>query len=197
MTSVSLSVLVIGLGGLLALAALLLVAGQVRVHRIEPGSWAARLLWVAALALALGQGLASAARDAQLIAAALILGLLLVAVSTATVDHEWRQAGERRDPNFSLPRNGPIIALRVLQACVGLTALLLIGGLAFGLLTSPLRLLVIVVAMGNLAVLYALGSFIAPEWRASGFALGRSLSLQLFLAGMLVTLVGLVAWNRI
>ncbi len=197
MTGVSLSVLVIGLGGLLALAGLLMVAGQVRVHRIEPGSWAARLLWAAALVLALGQWQAAAAREPQLIAAALMGGLLLVTVSAATVDHEWRQAGERRDPGFRLPRSGPISALRVLQACVGLTALLLIGGLALGLLTSPLRALVIVVAMANLAVLYALGSFIAPEWRASGFALGRSLSLQIFLAGMLITLSGLLAWHQI
>ncbi|HEU4322947.1 MAG TPA: hypothetical protein VFS21_07325 [Roseiflexaceae bacterium] len=197
MTSVSLSMLVIGLGGLLALAALLMVAGQVRVHRIDPSSWAARLLWAAALALAVGQWLAASARDPLLIVAALMGGLLLVAVSAATVDHEWRQAGERRDPGFRLPRNGPITALRVLQACVGLAALLLIGGLALGLLTSPLRTLVIVVAMANLAVLYALGSFIAPEWRASGFALGRSLSLRIFLAGMLVTLSGLLAWNQI
>lgn len=197
MAGISLSVLVIGLGGLLALSALLLVAGQVRIHRIDPSSWAARLLWLAAIVLALGQGLAAAAREPQLIAAALMLGLLLVVVSTATVDHEWRQAGEQRDPAFRLPRSRPIIALRVLQVCVALTALLLICGLALGLLTAPLRVLVIVVAMANLAVLYALGSFITPEWRDAGFALGRSLSLQIFLAGMLVTLIGLVAWNQI
>lgn len=187
--------LVLGLGGLLLLAAALGIGAQVRAHRIDPRSRAAGLLRGGGLVLLAGQVLAGTARDTALLAASAMVGLALLVLSAVMVGHEWRQAGERADPGFRLARNGPVLALDVLRLCVVLTALLLIGGIALGRLTQPLLLLPVVVVMLNLGAMYALGSFIAPEWRAAGFRLGQSLSLTVFGLGTLLTLAGLIGWN--
>jgi len=188
--------LVLGIGALLALVGVLGVGAQVRVHRIDPRSRAARLLRAGGLVLLAGQVWAGFARDSALpLSVSVIVGLGLLVLSAAMVGHEWRQAGERADPAFRLARNGPVVALDVLRLCVVVAALLLIGGLALGRLRQPLLLLPVVVVMVNLGGMYALGSFIAPEWRGAGFRLGQSLSLQVFLLGTALSVVGLIGWN--
>jgi hypothetical protein len=187
--------LVLGIGALLTLAGVLGVGAQVRTHRIDPRSRAARLLRAGGLVLLAGQVWAGFARDTALLSASVIVGLGLLVLSAAMVGHEWRQAGERTDPAFRLARNGPVVALDVLRLCVVVAALLLIGGLALGRLHQPLLLLPVVVVMINLGGMYALGSFIAPEWRRAGFRLGQSLSLQVFLLGIALSVVGLIGWN--
>lgn len=187
--------LVLGLGALLLLGAVLGIGAQVRAHRIDPRSRAAGLLRAGGLVLLAGQVLAGLARDSALLAVSAMIGLALLALSAVMVGHEWRQAGERSQPGFRLARSGPVLALDVLRLCVVLAALLLIGGIALGRLTQPLLLLPVLVVMLNLGGMYALGSFIAPEWRAAGFRLGQSLSLAVFGLGAALALVGLIGWN--
>jgi hypothetical protein len=98
-----LALLFICLGGLLALAGLVALAPQVRLHQIEPQSWRAWLFRAGAVAVIAGQILSFFAAIAGIwITATLLLGWAILFASLLVVSHERQQPGYRLGGSLSL-----------------------------------------------------------------------------------------------
>ncbi len=101
-----LSLIAIGLGSLLVLVGLLMIAPEVRVHQIKVysrGSWLFRagmvLLGIGVVVMLGGEHPRELAQVAQLMGVTGIMGGVI------TAGHEWKQAHEQNLPRWDWPRS--------------------------------------------------------------------------------------------
>jgi hypothetical protein len=161
---------------------------QVNVHRIQPWSFAAwvfrlgGLLMITGLLLNLFSGL-----DRALVMVSLIIGTACVVACAVIVHHEWVQAGDANQPDFHL-HFSPVLMVLWLGTILG--GAVLIVGLAASWITMTLQWLIIIEMSMPFALL--LGIQISTERRRANFALTQSFSLQAYIFGVIMMVLGLI-----
>jgi len=161
---------------------------QVNVHRIRSGSiaaWVFRIggaLMMIGLLLSLSSGL-----DRALVIVSLIMGTACVVSCSVIVHHEWIQAGHMGQPDFQLHFSPLMLVLTVGTMLIG--AVLIIG-LAAGWMSSTLQWLIAIEMIVGFALL--LGTQFSAERRRAAFSVSQSFSLQAYILGVIVMVLGLI-----
>jgi len=161
---------------------------QVNVHRIRPWSiaaWVFRLggvLMIIGLLLSISTGL-----DRALVTVSLIMGTAFVVSCAVIVHHEWVQAGHVGEPEFKLYFSPVLIGLWLGTMLVGSV---LIIGLAASWMSSTLQWLLIIEMSIGLALL--MGIQTSTERQRAHFDLTRSFSLQSYVVGVIIMVLGLI-----
>ncbi|MBI1278978.1 MAG: hypothetical protein GC179_12690 [Anaerolineaceae bacterium] len=182
------SVLALILGIPIVLIGLVGMGPQVNVHRIRPWSiaaWVFRIggtLMIIGLVLSLSSGL-----DRALVSVSLIMGTACVVSCAVIVHHEWVQAGHVGQPDFKLHFSPVLVVLWLGTMLVGVV---LIIGLAANWLSSTLQWFIIIEMSIGFALL--LGIQISTEKRRANFELTRSFSLQAYVIGIIILMLGLI-----
>ena len=182
------SLIALLLGILMTLIGLVGMGPQVNVHRIRPWSaaaWVFRIggaFIIAGLLLSLSRGL-----DRALVTVSLILGTACVVSCAVIVHHEWVQAGHVGQPDFHL-NFSPL--LMVLWIGTMLMGAVLIIGLAAGWMSGTLQWLLVI----EMSIPFALlvGIEISTERQRANFSLMQSFSLQSYIIGVIVMVLGLI-----
>jgi|SRR5450432_4583717 hypothetical protein len=97
------SLLCIGIGSLLVLVGLLMIAPQVRVHRIKVysvGSWLFRAGMILTLLRSVA-ALSGGDTPTQVIQVAQLMGVAGIMGGIITAGHEWRQAHDNNDTEWN------------------------------------------------------------------------------------------------
>jgi len=161
---------------------------QVNVHRIRPWSVAAWVFRIGSVMMIIGLLLGLAAGlERELIRVSLILGTAFVISCAVVVHHEWVQAGDQAQADFRL-QHTPFLIVSWLGS-IALGAVVIIG-LATNLMTPTLSWLMLfemLIAFGLLAGIQG-----STERQRANFNLMQSFSLQAYIVGVIVTVLGLI-----
>lgn len=161
---------------------------QVNVHRIRPWSaaaWVFRIgsaLMIIGLLLSLASGL-----ERELIRVSLILGTACVISCAVIVHHEWVQAGDKAQANFRLQHTPLLIVLWVGSIALGAVVII---GLATDLMTPTLSWLMLFEMLISFTLLANIQS--STERQRANFILMQSFSLQAYIVGVIVMVIGLI-----
>lgn len=183
-----LSILILLLGIPVTLFGLVGMGPQVNIHRIRPWSiaaWVFRLggtLMIVGLLLNLSTGL-----DRTFTIVSLIMGSACVVSCAVIIHHEWVQAGHVGQPEFKLHLSPLLIVLWLGSMLCGAV---LIVGLTANWITMTLQWLI--VAQMSLPFAFLLGIQISPERRRANFLVTQSFSLQAYIIGVIVMVLGLI-----
>ncbi|MBA3869316.1 MAG: hypothetical protein H0X30_09185 [Anaerolineae bacterium] len=182
------SPIILLLGIPITLIGLVGMGPQVNVHQIRPWSaaaWIFRLggaLMIIGLLLSLSSGL-----DRALVVVSLIMGTACVVSCSVIVHHEWVQAGHVGQPDFKLYFSPVLMVLWLGTMALGAVV---IAGLATNMTVPTLYWLMVFEMIIPLALL--VGIQISAERRRANFHLGQSFSLQAYILGLLVMVLGLI-----
>lgn len=169
------------LGLLLTLVGLLLIGPQVHKHQIRvysPASWILRggaLLLMVALFLP--------ETDQPVIQVGRIAGVTLMTASLIIVNHEWTQAGDRRQDGYQFK---PTVDMLFFFVTALLANIALLIGLAQEAAWADTLVLPLLIWM----VLFGIRLARSEERLAAGFQIGVSLSAQIFYGGVLLLVFG-------
>ncbi len=161
---------------------------QVNVHQIRPWSaaaWVFRIggaLMIIGLLLSLSGGL-----DRALVTVSLILGTACLISCSVIVHHEWVQAGHHDQPDFRLQHSPLLIVLWLGTMLLGAAVIV---GLATNMLVPTLNWLMAFEMIIAFALL--LGIQISAERRRANFQLTQSFSLQAYVLGLIIMVLGLI-----
>ncbi len=161
---------------------------QVNVHRIRPWSAAAwvfrvgSLLMIIGLLLSLASGL-----ERELIRVSLILGTACVISCAVIVHHEWVQAGDQARADFRL-QHSPLLIVAWLGS-MALGAVVMIG-LATNMMIPTLNWLMLFEMLISFGLLVGIQS--STERQRANFMLVQSFSLQAYITGVIVIVLGLI-----
>lgn len=134
------------------------------------------------LLLSLSSGL-----DHALVTVSLIIGAAFVVSCSVIVHHEWVQAGHVGQPDFKLHFSPVLIGLWLGTMLVGAV---LIVGLTASWMSSTLQWLLIIEMSIGLALL--IGIQTSAERRRAHFDLAQSFSLQAYVVGVIMMVLGLI-----
>lgn len=161
---------------------------QVNVHRIRPWSAAAWVFRVGAVLMIIGLLLSLSIRlDHALVTVSLIMGTAFVVSCSVIVHHEWVQAGHIGQPDFKLHFSPLLMALWLGTMLVGAV---LIVGLAVSWMSRTLQWLLIIEMTIGLALLVCIQT--SAERRRAHFDLAQSFSLQAYVMGVIMMVLGLI-----
>ncbi len=182
------STLILLVGIPITLIGLVGMGPQVNVHRIRPWSvaaWVFRVggaLMVIGLLMSLSSGL-----DRALVIVSLIIGTACMISSSVIVHHEWIQAGHAGQPDYHL-HFAPISLMLWLGTMV--LGAVVIMGLASNMVVPTLNWLMIFEMLIGVAKLFSIQ--ISSERRRANFILTQSFSLQAYILGVIVMVLGLI-----
>ena len=125
--------------------------------------------------------------DRALVMVSLIIGTACVVSCAVIVHHEWVQAGDTNQPDFQL-HFSPMLVVLWLGTILG--GAVLIVGLAASWITMTLQWLIIIEMSVAFALL--LGIQISTERRRANFVLTQSFSLQAYIVGVIMMVLGLI-----
>ena len=161
---------------------------QVNIHQIRPWSAAAWVFRVGGALMMIGLLLSlSSGLDRALVIISLIMGTACVVSCSVIVHHEWVQAGHVGQPEFKL-HFSPVLMVFWLGTMV--VGALLIIGLAASWMSSTLQWIIIIEMSIPFALL--LGIQISTERRRANFQLTDSFSLQAYVVGVIMMVLGLI-----
>ena len=175
------SIVSLMLGIAFTLMGLVGMGPQVNVHHIRPWSaaaWVFRFgsaLMIIGLLLNLSSGLDSALVIVSVISCAVI------------IHHEWVQAGHNGQPDFRLQFSPVLIVLWLGTMLLGVVV---IAGLATHMLVPTLNWLMIFEMLIGFALLF--GIQLSAERRRANFLLTQSFSLQAYILGLIIMVLGLI-----
>jgi hypothetical protein len=170
------------IGVCVLLVGLMFVGWQVNKHRIDPASGGAWLVRFAALLIVLG--LLTSHTDALVRQLGRLLGAMLVGVSVIMVNHEWVQAGTTALAEYHFKPTADMLIL--FFAALLAPVVVLIGAAAGATWVNFGAVALLIVLIGFWARL-----IVSAERRRAHFAIGRSLTLQVFACGAIVLLLAL------
>ena len=182
------SIVSLMLGIAFTLIGLVGMGPQVNVHRIRPWSAAAWVfrtgsaLMIIGLLLNLSSGL-----DSALVIVSLIMGTACVISCAVIIHHEWVQAGHNGQPDFRLQFSPVLIVLWLGTMLLGVVV---IAGLATHMLVPTLNWLMIFEMLIGFALLF--GIQLSAERRRANFLLTQSFSLQAYILGLIIMVLGLI-----
>ena len=182
------SPIILLLGIPITLIGLVGMGPQVNVHQIRPWSAAAWIFRVGGALMIIGLLLSlSSGLDRALVVVSLIMGTACVVSSAVIVHHEWIQAGHAGQPDFKLQFSPLSLVLWIGTMVLGAAV---IGGLATNLVVPTLQWLLIFEMVIGFASLMNIQ--FSAERRRANFSLSASFSLQAYIIGLLVMVLGLI-----
>ncbi len=182
------SALILLLGIPITLIGLVGMGPQVNIHHIRPWSvaaWVFRVggaLMIIGLLLSLSRGL-----DGALVTVSLIMGTACVVSCAVIIHHEWVQAGHAGQPDFQLHFSPVLLILWLGTMILGTVV---IAGVASSMIVPTLNWLMIFEMLLGVALLF--GIQISSERRRANFVLTQSFSLQAYIIGVIVMVLGLI-----
>ena len=161
---------------------------QINVHRIRPWSAAAWVFRLGGVLMSVGLLLSlSSGLDRALITVSLIMGTACLISCAVIVHHEWVQAGHVGQPDFQL-HFSPLLVMLWLGTM--LCGVVLIVGLAANWITMTLEWLIVIEMSMPFAFLVGIQSSV--ERRRANFVLTQSFSLQAYILGVILMVLGLI-----
>jgi hypothetical protein len=183
-----LSVISLLVGILVTLIGLVGMGPQVNVHRIRPWSVAAWVFRVGGLLMIIGLLLSlTSGLERELIRVSLILGTACVIACAVIVHHEWVQAGEQAQSDFRLQHSPLLIALWLGSMALGAVVII---GLATNMMIPTLNWLILFELLISFGLLAGIQS--SSERQRANFILIQSFSLQAYIVGVIVIVLGLI-----
>ena len=175
------------IGLILTFVGILLIGAQVNKHQIRPGSAAAWVFRVGALAVLIGAALAA---EPTVIQVSRLIGAAIMATSVIMLNHEWVQAGHIHDPAYRFKPTPDMLGFFFVSL---LSAVILIVSLAQNTSWATFFSGLVVVVL----LVFGVRMYRSNARAEAHFKLARSLTLQVCGLGMALTVLGTILAARI